>query len=51
MCFLSKMDIAVIGAGHAGIEAAVSGARLGLRTFVFTKNLDFVWDSHCDHIY
>ena len=42
------MDIAVIGAGHAGIEAAVSGARLGLKTFVFTMNLDSVGNCPCN---
>ena len=30
-------DIAVIGAGHAGIEAALAAARLGMRTICFTK--------------
>ena len=33
-------DIAVIGAGHAGIEAALAAARLGLDTLCFTVNLD-----------
>ena len=33
-----QFDIAVIGAGHAGIEAALAAARLGLRTIVFTIN-------------
>ena len=37
-----KFDIAVIGAGHAGIEAALAAARLGLRTVCFTVNLDSV---------
>ena len=32
-------DIAVIGAGHAGIEAALAAARLGLETLCFTVNL------------
>ena len=35
-------DIAVIGAGHAGIEAALAAARMGLRTLCFTVNLDAV---------
>ena len=35
-----QFDIAVIGAGHAGIEAALAAARLGLETIVFTINLD-----------
>ena len=32
-----QFDIAVIGAGHAGIEAALAAARLGCRTIIFTK--------------
>ena len=35
-------DIAVIGAGHAGIEAALAAARLGCRTALFTINMDWV---------
>ncbi len=35
-------DIAVIGAGHAGIEAALAAARMGLDTVIFTINLDAV---------
>ena len=35
-------DVAVIGAGHAGIEAALASARLGLDTVCFTINLDAV---------
>jgi len=41
-------DIAVIGAGHAGIEAALAGARLGLRTVCFTVNLDSVGNMPCN---
>ena len=41
-------DIAVIGAGHAGIEAALAGARLGLRTILFTINLDTVGNMPCN---
>ena len=37
-----KFDIAVIGAGHAGIEAALAAARMGLETIIFTINLDAV---------
>ena len=37
-----NFDIAVIGAGHAGIEAALAAARLGLSTVCFTINLDAV---------
>ena len=41
-------DIAVIGAGHAGIEAALAGARLGLHTILFTINLDAVGNMPCN---
>ncbi len=41
-------DIAVIGAGHAGIEAAMAAARLGLRTVVFTINLDAIGNMPCN---
>ena len=43
-----KYDIAVIGAGHAGIEAALAGARLGLKTLCFTVNLDAVGNMPCN---
>ncbi len=41
-------DIAVIGAGHAGIEAALAAARLGLHTILFTINLDAVANLPCN---
>ena len=41
-------DIAVIGAGHAGIEAALAAARLGLDTVIFTINLDAVGNMPCN---
>lgn len=41
-------DIAVIGAGHAGIEAGLAAARLGLRTVVFSINLDAVGNMPCN---
>jgi tRNA uridine 5-carboxymethylaminomethyl modification enzyme len=43
-----QFDIAVVGAGHAGIEAALSAARLGLRTVIFTINLDAVGNMPCN---
>lgn len=43
-----KCDIAVIGAGHAGIEAALASARLGLNTVCFTVNLDSVGNMPCN---
>ncbi len=41
-------DVAVIGAGHAGIEAALAAARLGLHTLLFTINLDAVGNMPCN---
>ena len=41
-------DIAVIGAGHAGIEAALAAARMGLHTILFTINLDSVGNMPCN---
>ena len=43
-----KFDIAVIGAGHAGIEAALAAARLGLSTVCFTINLDAIGNMPCN---
>ena len=41
-------DVAVIGAGHAGIEAALAAARMGLRTILFTINMDAVGNMPCN---
>ena len=41
-------EVAVIGAGHAGIEAALAAARLGLHTILFTINLDTVGNMPCN---
>ncbi len=43
-----RCDVAVIGAGHAGIEAALAAARLGLDTICFTVNLDSVGNMPCN---
>ena len=41
-------DVAIIGAGHAGIEAALAAARMGLETICFTINLDAVGNMPCN---
>ncbi len=41
-------DVAVIGAGHAGCEAALAASRLGLKTLCFTVNLDAVANMPCN---
>ena len=46
--FGGTCDIAVIGAGHAGIEAALAAARLGMHTILFTINLDAVGNMPCN---
>ncbi len=46
--FAPEYDIAVIGAGHAGVEAGLAAARLGLRTVIFTINLDAVGNMPCN---
>ncbi len=43
-----EYQVAVIGAGHAGIEAALAAARLGCRTVIFTINLDAVGNMPCN---
>ncbi len=46
--FAEQYDIAVIGAGHAGIEAALAASRLGAKTVCFTVNLDWVGNMPCN---
>lgn len=46
--FAGKFDVAVIGAGHAGIEAALAAARLGQQTVMFCINLDSVGNMPCN---
>ena len=46
--FAGEYDVAVIGAGHAGIEAALAAARLGCHTAIFTINMDAVGNCPCN---
>ena len=46
--FAGSCEVAVIGAGHAGIEAALAAARMGLHTILFTINLDAVGNMPCN---
>lgn len=45
---VDNYDVAVIGAGHAGIEAALAAARMGCKTAVFTINMDWVGNMPCN---
>jgi tRNA uridine 5-carboxymethylaminomethyl modification enzyme len=46
--YADNYDVAVIGAGHAGIEAALASARLGASTVVLTVNLDWIGNMACN---
>jgi len=48
MAFTEQYDIVVVGAGHAGCEAAVASARMGLRTALFSFNLDLIAQMSCN---
>ena len=48
MPFTEHFDVLVVGAGHAGCEAAAAAARMGLRTALFTLNLDLIAQMSCN---
>ena len=48
MVFTEQYDVVVVGAGHAGCEAAMAAARMGLRTALFTLNLDLIAQMSCN---
>ncbi len=45
---VDEFDVAVIGGGHAGIEAALASARMGMRTVMFTLNVDTIGQMSCN---
>src|SRR3954469_6606469 len=48
MAFTEQYDVAVIGAGHAGCEAAMAAARMGLKTALITMNMDLISQMSCN---
>jgi tRNA uridine 5-carboxymethylaminomethyl modification enzyme len=48
MPFTEQYDVAVVGAGHAGCEAAMAAARMGLKTALITMNLDLIAQMSCN---
>ncbi len=48
MAFTEQYDVAVVGAGHAGCEAAMAAARMGLKTALITMNLDLIAQMSCN---
>ena len=48
MSFTEQFDVAVVGAGHAGCEAAMAAARMGLKAAIITMNLDLIAQMSCN---
>jgi ribulose 1,5-bisphosphate synthetase/thiazole synthase len=48
MQFTEQFDVVVVGAGHAGCESAVACARMGLKTALFTLNVDLIAQMSCN---
>src|SRR5690242_19686405 len=48
MQFTEQYDVVVVGAGHAGCEAAMAAARMGLRTALYTLNVDLIAQMSCN---
>src|SRR5256885_7496343 len=46
--FTEQFDVVVVGAGHAGCEAAMAAARMGLKTALFTLNVDLIAQMSCN---
>ena len=46
--FTESYDVVVVGAGHAGCEAAMAAARMGLKTALFTLNVDLIAQMSCN---
>src|ERR1700691_5204 len=48
MQFTEKFEVVIVGAGHAGCEAAMAAARMGLKTALYTLNVDLIAQMSCN---